>query len=83
MRKIELSEETGLPDWVLLEFQGDFEHSAETNFDAMELGDLRQLKSGAYEFIVGNQLLKGKTAGLPKPLLVTNKVRSVNPNDSE
>ena len=49
---------------VLLEFQGDFEHtdmSEPDQFRGLELGSLVEKPMGNYELTVGNHLLKGKT----------------------
>ena len=45
---------------LLLEFQGEFEHSTADVFDELELGNLTEKTAGNYELVVGNHLLRGK-----------------------
>ncbi|CDW72440.1 UNKNOWN [Stylonychia lemnae] len=59
---------------VILEFQGDFEHSNSSQYDDLNLGSMRELQGGNYELQVGNHMIKGKLTDLPKALLFTEKV---------
>ena len=48
---------------VLLEFQGEFEHSElsdATDYKGLELGKLATKGGDNYELAIGNQLLRGK-----------------------
>ena len=73
-----LSRETGFigEEIVLMEFQGDFEHSEIARFDSLALGDLKEVSKGNYELQIGNHLLKGKMQELAKPIIMTEKVES-------
>ena len=46
---------------LILEFQGEFEHSTADTFDDLELGNLTEKAAGNYELLVGNHLLRGRT----------------------
>ena len=52
-----------LREYILLEFQGDFEHSNSFNFDGLSLGDLvtDDKVKDAFTLTVSNHLLKGKS----------------------
>ena len=74
---------------MLIEFQGEFEHSEiiDGQFKGIELGRLTEKNNGAYELKVGNHLLRGKSdfdsansllhAGkvqnLPRPMVMTER----------
>ena len=48
---------------MLIEFQGEFEHSEmiDGDFKGMELGRITEKNNGQYELKVGNHLLRGKS----------------------
>ena len=58
---ISITNETeGLTEMMMLEFQGEFEHSSADVLDGLTLGDLSEKPGGNYDLVVGNHLLKGK-----------------------
>lgn len=59
---------------VILEFQGEFEHSHTENFSHLSLGELKEVRKGTYALQVSNHSLEGKSQNLAKPLLLTKKV---------
>lgn len=59
---------------VILEFQGDFEHSDMGQFDSLTLGQLKETSKGNYDLVIGNHLLRGKMSDLPKPIIMTEKL---------
>ena len=59
---------------MLLEFQGEFEHTEINDasmFGGLDLGQLVEKSQGNYELTVGNHLLKGKAQNLPRPMILT------------
>lgn len=58
---------------IMMELQGDFEHSEAPQFDSLTLGCVKEASKGNFELQIGNHLLKGKSIDLQKPILMTEK----------
>jgi len=66
---------TAVSEMVMLEFQGEFEHTEQVQLEGLELGQLEKKEGENYELKVGNHLLKGKEMTLAKPLIFTEKLK--------
>jgi hypothetical protein len=60
-------------EYLLLEFQGNIQHTVEKKFYLMYLGNLNTLDKENYSFNIGNHQLLGKKSTLKNPILVCQK----------
>jgi hypothetical protein len=71
-----------LPDWQLVELQGELEPPAErdasASVDGVRIGELtpKPVPKGAYSLHIANNLLGGREEALKTPLVVLRKVRN-------
>ena len=56
---IKLSSEAPVPEFLIFEFQGEFEHTTLDDFDEQVLGSVLEKPGGNFELTCGNHLLKG------------------------
>ena len=56
---IKLSSEGPVPEYLIFEFQGEFEHTTLDDFDEQVLGSVQEKAGGNFELTCGNHLLKG------------------------
>ncbi|XP_017302916.1 chromosome transmission fidelity protein 8 homolog [Diaphorina citri] len=68
-----------MPEWGLVELQGNLESRSNTRMENKFVGDLHIQKNGTPVLIIGHHVIHGKVQTLDKPLAVMQKVLS-NPN---
>ena len=83
MRTGDADNDGKLPQMLILEMQGEFEHNQlePHEFNHQLLGTLTEKTPGNYELVVQNHILKGKKSLLPSPMLFTERVK--NPTTGE
>jgi chromosome transmission fidelity protein 8 len=67
-----------VPEWVLLELQGDLESKQNLHLAGSFVGDLHYTKDGIPVLIIGHHILYGKVEELTKPLVAMKKMTNVN-----
>ncbi|GMF18889.1 unnamed protein product [Phytophthora lilii] len=60
-------------EWSLLEFQGDLLPAETTDLRGLDVGTLRYGHAGDITLRIGNHVLAGKVAKLPKPFAILQK----------
>ncbi|XP_022650112.1 chromosome transmission fidelity protein 8 homolog [Varroa jacobsoni] len=66
-----------LPEWGLIELQGDIKHrhGDDVPLNDLHLGDLHFTKEGTPMILIGHHVLYGKIVDLDKPFLAIRRVR--------
>lgn len=80
--------ETGVPEWVIVEVQGDLETRNDNSMEGEFIGDLMYTKFGQPILIIGHHILHGREQKVEKPFAVLERVRKPlktnepNPNET-
>lgn len=80
--------ETGVPEWVIVEVQGDLETRNDNSMEGEFIGDLMYTKFGQPILIIGHHILHGREQKMEKPFAVLERVRKPlktnepNPNET-
>ncbi|XP_022096105.1 chromosome transmission fidelity protein 8 homolog [Acanthaster planci] len=77
------SPESGIPEWMLIEMQGQLECSGNEQLAGNFIGDLHFNKKGLPIMIIGHHILYGKVSSLDKPYIVLIKNTKPTPKDTE
>ncbi|XP_076036444.1 chromosome transmission fidelity protein 8 homolog isoform X2 [Oratosquilla oratoria] len=72
---IKIIGDDGLPQWVLVELQGDLTSRTEQALKDKFIGDLHYTRQGVPVLIIGHHILYGKVQDLRKPFAVMEKVK--------
>ncbi|XP_063705419.1 chromosome transmission fidelity protein 8 homolog [Culicoides brevitarsis] len=79
--------DTGLPEWVIIELQGDLETRNNDSMEGEFIGDLMYSKFGQPILIIGHHILHGKEQKIEKPFAVLERIRkplkTTEPNPNE
>ncbi|XP_013780276.1 chromosome transmission fidelity protein 8 homolog [Limulus polyphemus] len=73
---------SGVPDWAVVELQGDLESKSGQEMHGSFVGDLHYTKKGAI-LIIGHHILFGKTVDVDKPFIVLRKKNSLTEHHHE
>ncbi|CAD7080360.1 unnamed protein product [Hermetia illucens] len=70
------SKDSGVPEWAIVEVQGDLEVRSDQVMDGQFVGDLCYNKYGQPIFIIGHHILQGREQPMEKPFAVLQKSRT-------
>ncbi|XP_042885085.1 chromosome transmission fidelity protein 8 homolog [Penaeus japonicus] len=63
----------GVPEWIILELQGDLESRTQEEMASKFIGDLHFTKEGIPILIIGHHIMYGKVQDLEKPYALMHK----------
>ena len=65
--------EDAVPEWFIVEMQGDLESRNKANLEGKFIGDLHYTKEGAPIMIIGHHILYGKVVTMERPMVALDK----------
>ncbi|XP_038078884.1 chromosome transmission fidelity protein 8 homolog [Patiria miniata] len=77
------SPDSSIPEWMLIEMQGQLECPGDEQLAGNFIGDLHFNKKGVPIMIIGHHILFGKVTSLDKPYIVLLKNTKPTPKEAE